>query len=178
MTNLYDAVERGALGAVRAAIEAGADVNASAVGRRPKSWVGDSVVEFAAHLGRVDIVRELLRNGARNRDFITDAIASGNRDLVQVWLEFADQDLINAPNEDGITHLMHAAQCDTGISSLFVKAGADVNVRGDCNETAITLAAENEQYDTVKLLWPSADSSSRRQVHRILGQRGISLELP
>ena len=155
---LFEAVAAGDLGATRAAIAGGADVNCVDF-TGEADWPGCDPVEVAAGQGRADIVRELLAAGAVNRVFVESALA--HPAVVRVWLQAVADNPgrhLNAAGEDGQTVLMLAAHLGSReVVQLLLEAGADPTLEDDDGRTALSIAEERQ----AEARWRSAEDAAR-----------------
>jgi ankyrin repeat protein len=160
--DVADAAMRGDLGAVRALMQKGADVNAPQID-------GATALHWAVYRDDVAAVELLLEAGAKpdaaNRAGATPlsmAALFGHPQIVDRLLK-AGADA-NATGPSGETMLMYAARNgNPAVLKLFVEAGVDVNAREPLRgTTALMWAVEQRHADAVQMLLASgADPSIR-----------------
>lgn len=151
-TPLMAAAQAGRADIVRKLIEAGGDVNLH-------DNFGQTALMLAVLFGRAATVELLLKSGARidatnSSDATVLFYAAESRNtsgqqndpLFPVTLEFllrtSAADMLDRPNDDGITPLMHAASIGATIAlKLLADAGADLDRRDAAGDTALAFAA-------------------------------------
>jgi ankyrin repeat protein len=147
-SELYDAVSRGDLAAVRALISQGADVN-------EQHYHGYTALMVAALEGYSEIVQLLIQEGAD----VTLKDDSGNTALVNPCLRghTAVVHLLlkagaDVKSKDGIRAFFFAASTGhTELIKLFLDEGLDINVRNEAGVTALIEACTSEgHYRTVQ----------------------------
>lgn len=126
---------------IRRLVRAGADVHAQGEG-------GVTALHFACFIGDEVLAREIADRGADVTRATTDdgstplmlaAVVPGRHQLIG-WLLEQGADP-NARRKNGGTALMHAAlNGDSPSAVLLLRSGADVRLRLDRGETAMTLA--------------------------------------
>lgn len=126
---------------IRRLVRAGADVHAQGEG-------GVTALHFACFIGDEVLAREIAHRGADVTRATTDdgstplmlaAVVPGRHQLIG-WLLEQGADP-NARRKNGGTALMHAAlNGDSPSAVLLLRSGADVRLRLDRGETAMTLA--------------------------------------
>jgi hypothetical protein len=140
VTTLLTAARAGQLDAVRAALAAGAPVEAY-------DERGVTVLGLAVRVPSLPIVEALLDAGAdihrafgAHRDTVLhEAPYTGSRPLVQLLL--ARGALLEARRNDGETPLIRATRAaDPAIVATLIEAGADVRARADSNMDALAAA--------------------------------------
>ncbi len=166
-TKLVEAARRGRLGDAKAAIEAGADVNARdpylpfytplhvAAGFRPHRQIPSQ--------GYTDIARLLIEHGA-DVNARTDgestplhlAVANGHLDIARLLIEKGAD-----VNDGGLLHSA-AANGHLDVARLLVEKGADVNARNEGGRTALHSAIAGGHLDIARLLIEhGADAEAR-----------------
>jgi ankyrin repeat protein len=156
---LFSAIDRGDVLAVRALIAAGANVNfVDSKG----DYAGYCPLTLAADNGQTEIVQFLIASGARNRSFVGDAIRHGHTEIVQEWLKLNDIDVDLIDDRDMITPLIHAAGGSLTIVQMLVNAGANVNAVSSEGDTPLGRAVLRGNTDVVKYLWPLSSGKTRR----------------
>lgn len=149
---LLEAVEKGDLSAMQAALDKGADINAKDV------YQEDTALISAAKRGHIEIARELIKKGAalngRERYGATalmHASAEGHMDIARILIDGAAD--INIQDKYGRTALMSAAgnnQLD--IVKLLLSNGAGVDAEDISGRTAWVLAVEEGNNEIAGLL--------------------------
>jgi ankyrin repeat protein len=160
--DVADAAMRGDVGAIRALLQKGADVNAPQID-------GATALHWAVYRDDVVAVELLLDAGAKpaaaNRDGATPlamAALYGNPQVVDRLLKAGADAKAVGPN--GETMLMYAARNGSpAVLKLFIEAGVDVNAREPLRgTTALMWAVEQRNADAVQtLLAAGADPSVR-----------------
>ena len=139
---------------VKAAIDAGANVNASNASGR--------VLHSAAHYGRKDLVQLLLDAGAdpeganqHGETALHFAVKQNRTSVINLLLETTPQ-LLNARTKVGVTPLMEAATLvEAKLVKLLLSRGADHAERTREGKTALTMAAKVHQpprFDATEVL--------------------------
>jgi ankyrin repeat protein len=149
-TMLHFAAEGGNAGAVKALIEARADVNSTC-------YYGQTALELASQGGKLEVVKTLIAAGASvnhrdsdgNEDSALDyAVSGGYLETVQALLA-AKADLKTCTNRP--TPLMKAARLrNLELVRALLSAGADVN--STCAGTALSTAAGEGNLEMVRFL--------------------------
>jgi ankyrin repeat protein len=118
---------------------------------------GNTPLMYAAAFGSVEAVRQLIAAAAdvnaRNGFGATPLIwAAGNPEKARLLVEHGAD--VNAHTQQGRTALMVAAACDgcSGVVRLLLAKGADAKVVDSGSETALSLAAEAGDLESVRLL--------------------------
>ena len=179
-TALHLAASTGNFANTAALLQCGAAIDAEdAYGRTPLFEAATSPKLRAAIL--------LLVHGAntesRDNDGLTPLLfaateeANGGHVINSLLRHGAD---ITATSHDGLTPLMMAVQCGQPreIVELLIEKGADVNVKTDAGQSALSIAVANE---TPALLGhcpdgPDDGRESNRQVIELLLERGSDIE--
>ena len=161
---LVDAVRQGDAAAVRAALDAGADVDA----RQPD---GATALHWAARLDRLDLAQLLLAAGAdptaANAFDVTPlslAAVNGSTEMIAALLSAgADPNATMAGSE---TVLLTAARTGrTGAVRALLDHGADVNAAQAAGQTALMWAAAEGHVETMQaLIDAGADVGARTVV--------------
>lgn len=163
-TELFYAVRRGDLVAVRALLERGADVNVrDKEGTTPLAFDISSVPDNAKALA---IAGMLIRAGANVN--LKDKSETTPLKLAVYQFEDRDGELVkllleagadaNAADDYGTTVLMHAIHAANQEAALIknvralILAGAQVNARNKLGQTALSIAAEDKNDKLIKLL--------------------------
>jgi hypothetical protein len=148
--SLMEAARRGRRQTVTQKLAAGANPN--------DSRLSTTVLMFAAKDGYADIVRDLLKAGARldakDNDGDTALMYAAIDDRVEVVkaLLIAGAD-VNAQNNKGDTPLMAAAlRGRTEVVRALLAGGADVGLRNQRGQTAVSLAEAEGHAETIDLL--------------------------
>lgn len=162
-TILFDAARRGDVGAARAAVESGAEVNArNPLGQTP-------LILAAARPGGDPVVKFLLDSGADpniadKTPSLTPSgyFAGGNTALIEaarirdgksLRLLLAGKADPNGRNAHGATALVYAALAgNTENARTLLAAKADVNARVDDGTTPLMVALQRDSMDLVSLL--------------------------
>lgn len=148
--DLFEAIEHDDPAAVKAAIAAGADLNA---------WnfdYGQTALEAAVAAGNAAIVDLLLDAGASPNRFLTTppltlAVLRGDREMATTLLNAGAN--ANAGGEDGVTALLTAAAIgNVDLVMLLLDAGASPDVRDREGYTASSVAAAAGHADIAHLL--------------------------
>ena len=137
---LLEAVEKGDLSAVQAALDKGADINAK------DAYQEDTALISAAKQGHIEIVKELIAKGAavngRERygaTALTHASAEGYLDIARILIDGAAD--INIQDKYGRTALISAAgNNQNDIVKLLLSKWAEVNAEDISGRTAWVLA--------------------------------------
>ncbi|MCP3898459.1 MAG: hypothetical protein GY707_01850, partial [Desulfobacteraceae bacterium] len=114
---------------------------------------GATHLEFAANLGKVDIVKLFLKkeNKINDTNVFLSAIYNGNLKMIKILLKVGVD--VNAADKHGETALMKAVICcEHEIVKELVENGADVNAKAENGITALILGAKDDKTDTVKTL--------------------------
>jgi uncharacterized protein len=139
---LADLIQNGQRAAALAAIDDGADVNAS-------QGDGTTPLHWAVYKVDRELVAELLDRGAKadvtnkyGSSPLAEAVKLGNLDLVRTLLDAGAH--VESPNADGQTALMLAAGIGAlDVAKLLVERGADVNAKEAWrDQTALILAVD------------------------------------
>lgn len=152
--DLLESAKAGNLVAVKNAVTKGADVNAE--------YFGFSALMLASMEGHLNIAKYLIKEGANKRS-IDDAFAlslANNNFAIAKYL-LSEGANINHREKDGDTLLIQAA----GNNEVFinfknaykavqflVENGADLNIKGGMNSTALIWAIDNEKFKIAKYL--------------------------
>lgn len=163
--SLVDAVRAGHRDAAVALIEKRVDVNAPmADGTTPLHW--------AAHNGDVDLVKRLLKAGAKataRNEYgstpMSEAAERADAEIIKLLLK-AGAD-VESPNPEGETALMTVARTDhVDAAKVLLSKGAKVNAKEQWRgQTALMWAAAQSQPEMVKLLIKhGADVNARSSV--------------
>jgi len=165
---LMDAVLANDLEQVREHIKAGADVE------QLDDECGISPLAKAAELGNVEIVRALLKGGAKP-DFggvdvpLAQAACHGHIEAVQELIR-AGAD-VNQMDEGLGTPLMTAAFCGHfDIIKILVNAGADVNTVDENGHTAFREALRKGHQNIIDFLTPLTPPSDREKAIALANQ--------
>ncbi|MBD1930863.1 MULTISPECIES: ankyrin repeat domain-containing protein [Cyanophyceae] len=159
--DFIDAAMMGNIEAVKAAIEAGIDINA--IGSN-----GETALMYAAHYVHIPVVQALIDAGA-NLNILSEEdglgegetalmhlagsfFATGKRaEVVKILVEAGAN--INLKGKDGRTALMCATMARYADSiQALIEAGADLDARDDDGNTAMMLAEGNRHRKIVRLL--------------------------
>ncbi len=160
---LVDAVRQGDAAAVRAALDAGAEVDA----RQPD---GATALHWAARLDRVDLAQVLLAAGgdptAANAFDVTPlslAAVNGSTEMIAALLAAgADPNATMAGSE---TVLLTAARTGrTGAVRALLDHGADVNAAQAAGQTALMWAAAEGHVETMQALIDAGAAVGARTV--------------
>ena len=162
-TILFDAARRGDVGAARAAMESGAEVNArNPLGQTPLILAaarpgGDPVVKFLLDAGADPNIADKTPSLAPNGYF-----AGGNTALIEaarirdgksLRLLLAGKADPNGRNAHGATALVYAALAgNTENARTLLAARADVNARVDDGTTPLMVAIQRDSLELVSLL--------------------------
>ncbi len=150
--SLLEAVEKGDLGAMRAALDKGADINAKDI------YQEDTALISAAKRGHIKIVKELAVKGAalNGRDrygatALMHASAEGYMDIARILIDGSAD--INIQDRYGRAALMSAAgNNQPDIVKLLLSKGAAVNAEDISGRTAWVLAVEEGNNEIAGLL--------------------------
>lgn len=166
---LLDAVERGDLPGIAAAIAAGADPRAIDYEE------GCSPLELAAGLGHPAAVRALLEAGAPvDRGLVQSPLgaAASQGHLVVIEALLAAGAAVDAPGEDAQTPLMSAAAAGAlPAVERLLEAGADPDRRSAHGDTALGLAALSGEEAVFQRLAPRTAPEERARAERLLAER-------
>jgi ankyrin repeat protein len=148
--DLMQAVSSGNLGATKAALLAGARVNGS-------DSVGTTPVLLAAQHGRVDVVRTLLRAGARADGRggpmtpLAAAALAGHTEVVKLLLASGARP--DTSTEAGEPALVQAVRMNRlGAAAALLQAGASLQVRNRQGDSLCMLAIAENYPDMLALL--------------------------
>ena len=166
---LRRACREGDLERVRQLIQEGQNVNSDSY--------GDTPLMLAAHYGRDQIVRELIRAGADvngkgnyKQTALHYASWEGHSSVIKTLAEAGAN--LNVQNERGVTPLMRAAYCGyANVVVELIRAGADVSVVSSCEcflvdagSTALHCAAKQNTIKCgVLLVEAGADMRTRNK---------------
>jgi ankyrin repeat protein len=149
-TELMQAVSSGNLGATKAALLAGARVNGS-------DSVGSTPVLAAAQQGQVDVVRTLLRAGARADGRggpmtpLAAAALAGHTEVVKLLL--ANGARPDTSTEAGEPALVQAVRMNRlGAAAALLQAGASLQVRNRQGDSLCMVAIAENYPDMLALL--------------------------
>jgi len=151
--DLIAAAEKGDIGAVRASLAKGADINV-----KRNNEAGATALIVAAYNGHTDVVQILLTKGADINAKMNDgttilmcAAYNGHTDIVHVLLSKGVD--VNAKSDIGMTALMVAAQNGhADIVKALLSKGVDVNAKSNRGITALMLAESKGHDKIVELL--------------------------
>jgi hypothetical protein len=136
---------------------------------------GNTLLMIAARERNLELVRFLLDNRAnahkRNRygdSALMLAALQGHEDVVKLLLERKVE-----PNQPGWNALHYAAfENRTGIATLLLAAGANVNALAPNGSTALMLAAKRGHLETVRLL-----AGTKADLNQIDSVEGTALDM-
>jgi ankyrin repeat protein len=146
---LFQAVRNGDLGSLRK--------NVSSINIETRGARGATLLMHAAALGNVETVRFLIDSGAdinAKNDLGATALLWAARDPDKARLLIEHGADVNVQSKQGRTPLMLAALRDGGsdIVALMLAKGAKVNAADGVGDTALLLAAEIGNIETMRLL--------------------------
>ena len=150
-SNLWSLASKGDLAGVKAAVAAGADVNA-------KYNYGDTPLYVATVKNHPGVVKYLLAHGANpnakdakfSRTALHLAAQLGHADIAKLFLAYGAD--VNARDKYGSTPLHLAAFDDPNIVKLLLAHAADPNAKDKYGDTPLYEAASNGRSVVVKLL--------------------------
>lgn len=144
------AVWNNSLKMIKFLVKSGANLYSSS------SYEWDTLIEFAAVYGRLDIIKYLLENGYDRETFLKDnsLIFAASNDFTEIIKYLVESGKnIDQPfgNKKGYTALREAAQVNSVKSAaLLCSLGANVNAEGE--DTPLYIAAAEGNFEIVKLL--------------------------
>ena len=188
---LFEAVYAGDLSAANDAVAGGADVNY-------QDEDEGTPLESACHLGRLDIVRFLVEQGAdpnhwaRGDNPLRSAARGGRRDVYEYLLRIVSDEVHNSANENDLKQgeLRREREADPNVDAFIRDAaqgrlaevrsalavGANPNAFNSCGCTALHYAAYYGQMSVVEvLLAAGADVDWRSEESGALGECATAL---
>ncbi|KGO75338.1 hypothetical protein PITC_001920 [Penicillium italicum] len=124
---------------------------------------GMTALWWAMASNHPDIAELLLSSGAGTESVGSDGLtpllwASTEENLAMLELLINHGANINAQNNSGKTALMQAAsrECSVPVLRLLLEKGADLHVKDDRGRTALDMAKEENFYEAIAMLEPSA----------------------
>lgn len=152
---LYEAVYKGELEAVKAVIVLGADVEA-------KTIDGKSMLCVAAEKGYLEIIETLISSGAdinaqsmNNMTPLHWACLVVNENIIAVRALISRGTNVNLRSVSGQTPLHYAVYyADYELMELLLKSGIDVNIKDNKGQTALDMAHARRAKRAIQLLTP------------------------
>lgn len=153
LTPLMTAANDGDKKAVQALIKSKADLNA----KDPEEK--RTALYFAISNEHKEVIKILIEKGASLENLSQDgesalfmATTTNNYELMKTVLK-KNKKLIDVPDKEGTTPLMEAAKYGTKQTvEILVKAGAKKDLKNNAGQTALDIAKENKNEDTIKAL--------------------------
>ncbi len=153
LTPLMQAANDGDKKAVEALIKSKADLNANDPEEKR------TALYFAISNEHKEVIKLLIDKGASLENLsegqesaLFMATTTNNYDLMKTVLK-KNKKLINTPDKEGTTPLMEAAKYGTKQTvEILLKAGAKKDLKNNLGSTALDIAKENKNEETIKAL--------------------------